>query len=212
MSIDEINIIGKICNQCKVFQSLDSYYNKKNSKSGKVRVCKACFSINRKNNPKLKSQKASSYKKNCEKIKAQQARRRIERGPRTAYNMQYRQENIENIKKKEAEWRKNNPEKIQAKNARLRAIKRNAPVHDLTTAQWREIIIAYDHRCVYCGRKMKRLTQDHITPLSKGGSHTVSNIVPACKSCNSKKGNRNPLASVQPLLLTISPGNTSNRS
>ncbi len=26
------------------------------------------------------------------------------------------------------------------------------------------------------------LTQDHITPLSEGGNHTLSNIVPACLS------------------------------
>ena len=47
---------------------------------------------------------------------------------------------------------------------------------------------------------MKRLTMDHITPISKGGAHTASNIVPACQSCNSKKNNRAPLKPVQPIL------------
>ena len=37
---------------------------------------------------------------------------------------------------------------------------------------------------------MERLTQDHVIPLSKGGQHIKENIVPACPSCNSKKGNR----------------------
>jgi 5-methylcytosine-specific restriction endonuclease McrA len=60
---------------------------------------------------------------------------------------------------------------------------------------------AYGHCCVYCGRKMQRLTQDHITPLSRGGNHTKSNIVPACRSCNSKKGTGEPLVPVQPMLL-----------
>jgi len=30
---------------------------------------------------------------------------------------------------------------------------------------------------------------DHVIPLSKGGKHLPSNVVPACASCNSSKGN-----------------------
>src|SRR5262249_5364105 len=70
------------------------------------------------------------------------------------------------------EWIKANPEKRQAYRQRRRANKKNAPVNDFTPAQWEEMKRAYDHRCVYCGRKMERLTQDHILPLSKGGAHT----------------------------------------
>ena len=62
--------------------------------------------------------------------------------------------------------------------------------------------LAFDHRCAYCDRRRKgRLTQDHVTPLSKGGSHTASNIVPACASCNSRKHTGPPLRPVQPMLL-----------
>ncbi len=85
------------------------------------------------------------------------------------------------------------------------ARKHNAPINDLTPAQWKEIQAAHGHRCVYCGRKMQRLTQDHITPLSRGGNHTASNIVPACQSCNSKKNVGAPLRPVQPMLLTLAP-------
>jgi len=36
-------------------------------------------------------------------------------------------------------------------------------------------------------------TVDHIWPLSKGGWNIASNMVAACKSCNSSKGSRSPL-------------------
>ncbi len=85
--------------------------------------------------------------------------------------------------------------------ARRRARKLQVPVNDLTGIQWLAIKAHYGNRCVYCGRKMQRLTQDHITPLSKGGSHTLSNVVPACQRCNSKKGVKSPLIPIQPLLL-----------
>jgi 5-methylcytosine-specific restriction endonuclease McrA len=99
-------------------------------------------------------------------------------------------------------WQKENPEKVIANKARCRARRYNAPVNDFSAAQWIAMQILYDHRCVYCGKRCKgKLTKDHITPLSKGGSHTLSNILPACKNCNSRKGNRAILISVQPLLL-----------
>ncbi|HEY5865103.1 MAG TPA: HNH endonuclease [Candidatus Tectomicrobia bacterium] len=97
------------------------------------------------------------------------------------------------------------PEVRHINQTRRRARLLGAAVNDLTAAQWEEIKVAYDHRCVYCGRKMQRLTQDHITPLSKGGMHTASNIVPACRSCNSRKFVGDVLVPVQPLLLTVAP-------
>lgn len=99
-------------------------------------------------------------------------------------------------------WQSANPEKKRAADTRRRARKLNAPVNDFTAQQWRDMQAAYDYRCAYCDKRRKgKLTQDHITPLSKGGSHTASNIVPACKSCNSRKQAGPVLNPVQPLLL-----------
>ena len=41
--------------------------------------------------------------------------------------------------------------------------------------------------CQYCGSK-NNLTIDHVIPRSKGGKSTWTNLVTACQSCNSKKG------------------------
>lgn len=43
-------------------------------------------------------------------------------------------------------------------------------------------------KCQYCGNE-KELTLDHLIPKAKGGKTSWNNLVTACKSCNSKKGN-----------------------
>lgn len=50
------------------------------------------------------------------------------------------------------------------------------------------------YTCQYCGIDLcdKTATVDHITPKSKGGSTSWTNLVTACKDCNLYKGNRTP--------------------
>lgn len=45
-----------------------------------------------------------------------------------------------------------------------------------------------NHTCQYCG-STKKLTIDHVIPKSRGGEDTWENMVVACSSCNTKKGN-----------------------
>ncbi|MBF0203770.1 MAG: HNH endonuclease [Desulfamplus sp.] len=43
--------------------------------------------------------------------------------------------------------------------------------------------------CHYCQRiyPPKELTMDHIVPISRGGRSVKNNVVPCCKTCNTKK-------------------------
>ncbi len=49
-----------------------------------------------------------------------------------------------------------------------------------------------NHLCLYCGERLPRalLTRDHVTPVSRGGADTWSNVVTACRACNHRKDNR----------------------
>ena len=66
----------------------------------------------------------------------------------------------------------------------------------------RELFLRDAHICMYCGERQreKELTRDHVTPMSRGGTDKWSNVVTACKHCNTKKGNRKPEEANMPLL------------
>lgn len=44
--------------------------------------------------------------------------------------------------------------------------------------------------CVYCGCDLttKTMTVDHVIPRARGGRNELSNLVPSCAPCNSRKG------------------------
>lgn len=44
-------------------------------------------------------------------------------------------------------------------------------------------------RCAYCGTKIgyKDMQVDHVTPLKLGGSDSIENMLPTCRSCNHYK-------------------------
>lgn len=47
--------------------------------------------------------------------------------------------------------------------------------------------------CAWCGRAVEQetiLTLDHLKPFSRGGSNSETNLVTACKQCNSARGAR----------------------
>ena len=49
--------------------------------------------------------------------------------------------------------------------------------------------------CYYCGSHVahRELTMDHLVPLTRGGRSTKDNLVPCCKSCNTKKKSMLPV-------------------
>ena len=201
------------CYICGLEKPLTEFYTNKAKYGGYAYECKLCSKI-----------RATYY------AQAHSEERR-------EYQEQYRLAHLEELRIKSHEkylrtreiviersrlWALDNPEKakalkvISAHRRRTRQI--NAPINDLTDAQWQEILFAYNFRCVYCPpdcwrckQHKHKLTQDHITPVLKGGSYTVSNIVPACDTCNKKKAAGPVPVPIQPLLLTIEPPKPSTK-
>ena len=100
----------------------------------------------------------------------------------------WKKENPERVRKYNKKWRKNNREKIIFWNLKRRAIKLNAEGSH-TFKEWEELKEKYNYMCLCCKKSEPeiKLTEDHICPLSKGGTDFIENIQPLCMSCNSKK-------------------------
>ena len=60
--------------------------------------------------------------------------------------------------------------------------------HDLTDDQWFALMDAWGG-CAYCGATGVPMQRDCVLALSRGGRYTLTNIVPACRSCNASKCN-----------------------
>jgi 5-methylcytosine-specific restriction enzyme A len=71
---------------------------------------------------------------------------------------------------------------IQAERALIRPRLRPA----ITKAQMLEVMTRAVGLCVYCSQP-KRLTVDHIDPVSRGGSFDTDNLVACCQYCNFSK-------------------------
>lgn len=75
------------------------------------------------------------------------------------------------------------------KSKRRKALLRGSIGHQLTGSQVRKRFEQFGHTCAYCG-KGGDLHVEHVVPISRGGTHVLGNIVPACPSCNFNKAAR----------------------
>jgi 5-methylcytosine-specific restriction endonuclease McrA len=96
---------------------------------------------------------------------------------------------------------KNHPENIAHLKANRYARERGA-VGTHTLKEWNALKEKGNYKCAICGEE-KKLTKDHIIPLSKGGNNFIENIQPVCRNCNSKKHNKLNYIHDNPELLEV---------
>lgn len=99
-----------------------------------------------------------------------------------------------NKKQHNKTYRENNLETIAIMKKEQRARKRAATIHKLSNRDIQKLLKFFKHSCAYCNERFLKNSKgkyqyhlDHVQPLSKGGNHTLYNLVPACQKCNTSK-------------------------
>lgn len=106
---------------------------------------------------------------------------------RNAHRREYRREYNKS-------YARNNPEKMRHKAKVRRALQAGARGSH-TFDQWIARVVLFGWKCRYCHSSLSpaTVTKDHQIALTKGGSEWPSNLVPACRRCNSLKNTRGPI-------------------
>ena len=193
---------------CKKHGCEKVWRKRKDRKSGGEWVCKRCaqvsavkwVSLNRKrvagtsrrwakaNPEKVKKSLKEWQKQNVDKSKQYAKQWREENADKKAECARiWHAAHSEGANEKARLWREANPEKQAAIYSRRRARKRNAtiPGRPVTAAIEAERKALFDG-CCFCGAK-KKLTLEHMVPLSKGGLHAEENLLGSCAKCNCSK-------------------------
>lgn len=116
-----------------------------------------------------------------------------------AINQRSYANNTESHKVCYKKWRIKNPDKITALSQKRRSRLADG---DGVTADIIATLKKLQRFCVDCKRKFGpelKATLDHIMPLAKGGRHERANVELRCKSCNSRKHDKDPIEHAQSL-------------
>lgn len=205
----------KHCSKCKQIKPLDQYRADKKAKDGYQSACKQCQKQHyidnkqayqnrskqwRLDNPsKYKAANKAYYDANAEIIR-QRSREWHHQNKDYAHKKRreryyadperWRQKtrdwidaNREHKRARDSQYAKAHPEVYKASAARRKARKLQNGIYFISQKEMRKL---YASPCLYCG-STQRIEADHVIPIVRGGTHSIGNLVPACKSCNASK-------------------------
>lgn len=110
--------------------------------------------------------------------------REVNRDRHLAYNRAWNKANRDRANEALGRYRERNRETI----AMAKALRRKLGAGRKTALLALQRVALYGGRCYYCGEAAD--TIDHRIPICRGGTNLPANLVPACRSCNSRKRHR----------------------
>jgi len=179
----------KQCNRCREWKSLASFNKDAPTKDGLKNRCKVCVAAD-----KHASHAANPGPNNARS----RAYRKAHPVERRAYNREWKTENtaaVREYRRKYYEtnratelaanrkWVADNPEAARLIDLRRAARKKENGIFFVAPEELRYLL---SQPCYLCGGAPS--TQiDHIIPVSRGGRHSIGNLLGACKTCNCRK-------------------------
>lgn len=203
---------SKACTKCGLEKLLTEF--RPDYRNGKLRpMCRACERLqanerNARNRDQMQKRSRdfrtrhleqerergrTSYAANCEHISERRKANRLKNLERERQRSRdYYSANAEARREQGKRWASTNPEYYRMA-SRSRRARKKAAEGSYTKEQWEAKIKAHKGRCHWCQQRIDGTPHaDHLIALAKGGSNDISNIVPACKSCNCKKHTKLP--------------------
>ena len=179
----------KRCSKCSEKKPLSEFLVDKRSRDSHGSWCKRCDCA--------RSKKwRTEHKEHCRaRSRAYYARHHTSHSydaQAREYARKYKQEHAAELRQAEKKWREEHPEQYRETNrvcsARRYARKLGAKGSH-TVGQWLAVLARYGSRCIACGAT-EDIQQDHVVPLTSGGSDYINNIQPLCRRCNILKKGR----------------------
>jgi 5-methylcytosine-specific restriction endonuclease McrA len=165
-------VVEKPCSRCGETKPLEQFSRQKLGKYGHRADCKACQRVynttwKHANQERTRATTRSHYEANRE--------------ARLAYNRAWNVANRDRTRAALRRYRAAHPKRLAMAKALRRKLGANRQSAELALQR----VALYGGRCYYC--RAVADTIDHRIPISRGGTNLPANLVPACRSCNSRK-------------------------
>lgn len=215
--------MSKACGRCKQPKPFSDFHKHNGLKSGFQSWCKVCIAFRQANKSERVLNKPTATEKWCNRCKqykvfASFGKHKtlplglthwcsvcITQSNATTYldnnrkwHHNYYQAHKAQHQANGRKWKQANPDKVRNNSATYGAVRqeriRNCAINDVTPDEWSDRLAEFNFHCAYCLKPLIEVHLEHMKAISRGGNHTISNIVPSCRSCNLKKGTKSFLA------------------
>ncbi len=167
------------CCTCGNRKSVSEFHRNKSTKTGYAKNCKVCARAAHK-----------KYRDSAKGTATKTAYRETETGQKA------RKKAVDRYNASDARYNNSIKYRRSAKGVATMALRRHERQAAVSTGDKVDLLAMYESdnmKCHYCGISLTHghetymPTHDHIVPISKGGSHTLSNLVTSCRACNCAK-------------------------
>ncbi len=173
-------------------------YNKEYYERNKENIAKQGKEYRKQNEEKIAKRAKEYREKNKERRKEYLEKNKEYISKRVK---KYRTKNKEQIKEYKKEYNKTPKGKMVGVNSNSRRRYRKLHTSDGTipfsityplTQELQALLTLQENKCYLCNCDLLEKHLDHHTPLSKGGTHSIDNVVWLCPTCNLSKGTNVP--------------------
>jgi 5-methylcytosine-specific restriction endonuclease McrA len=190
----------KRCSMCRQIKSIFQFSRRKAASDGLRSNCKCCDKVYHdkyRSDPENVARELAvgrAWKRRNKEHRRKYMKRWLKENKglmqtlRRNWHLAHKEEENAKSRERVREWEIANRERCRTR-LRLRRAKERGSEGSHTEEQWLQLVALLDNRCACC-RKKKKLSLDHIKPVTWGGSHYLANVQPLCRKCNSTKGDR----------------------